>query len=129
MNSSAPYDEIKEYINNIINISKDPNRIKIIEDRDKNYIFKYLYSLNKDKIIEILNSLKIEEFNKKVESTNNKHKGELLYIWNPVRILVNACGEEESIKLYIKTYINEKKDCVVVISFHKYNAFDLEMRK
>lgn len=70
-----------------------------------------------------MNSLEITDFDRTLISTNKNHLGEILYVWNPVRILVDACGMERSIQLYIKTYLNESKKLVVIISFHEYKDY------
>ena len=124
MNLPTTNEELVNYINNIKKICDCPNNVIIKKERDKNLVFKYLYNLTKNEIIDVLKSLEVEEFNKKVESTNINHKGELLYIWNPKRICVDAIGNERYIKLYIKTFINNDSEYLIVIYFHEYNNFD-----
>lgn len=89
-----------------------------------NYII-LIYNINIRKIVDILLSLKEDEFYKKLESNNINHKGEILYIWNPIRLFVNAKGELCELKLYIKTYINIDNKIIVIISFHEFNDFSL----
>ena len=124
MNIPTTSEELVNYINSIKRISDSSDSVIIKEERDKNYVFKYLYNLTKHEIIKILKNLEVKDFYKKVESTNINHKGELLYIWNPTRSFVNAIGKEIDIKLYIKTYISKNEEYLIVISFHEYNDFD-----
>lgn len=124
MNLSTTSEEIKTYLENMKNMLSDPDtKFHVKEDKDKNYVFSYLYGINKVEIKEILNSLKESEFYKKVNSNNEFHRNEILYIWNPVRSFADACGEVREIELYIKTYIDSKNKLLVVISFHKFNDF------
>ena len=124
MNLSTTSEEIETYLENVKNMLSDPDtKFQVKEDKDKNYVFSYLYRINKEKIKEVLNSLNETDFFKKVKSTNEFHKNEELYIWNPKRFFIDACGERREIELYIKTYINSKEKLLVVISFHKFNDF------
>ena len=124
MNLSTTSEEIKTYLENMKNMLSDPDtKFHVKKDKDKNYVFSYLYGINKAEIKEVLKSLQESEFYKKVESSNEFHKNDILYIWNPIRYFVDACGEVREIELYIKTYIDSKNKILVVISFHKMNDF------
>ena len=118
-------DEINNYLDKMKKyISISDSNLYYISNREKNFVFKFLYSLTKYMVRDILLSLKPDEFYQKVEANDDKHKGRILYIWNPTRSFVDACGEEREIELYIKTDIYSSKKLVVVISFHKFNDFD-----
>lgn len=118
-------DEINKYLNKMKKyISISDSNLKYISTRDKNFVFKYLYDLNKYMVRDILLSLKPDEFYQKIEADDEVHKGRILYVWNPIRLFVDARGEEREIELYIKTDIYSSKKLVVVISFHKFNDFD-----
>ena len=124
MNLSTTSEEIKTYLENMKNMLSDPDtKFHVKKDKDKNYVFSYLYRINKVEIKEVLNSLQESEFYKKVKSSNEFHKDEILYIWNPIRFFVDASGETREIKLYIKTYIDNKNKLLIVISLHKFNDF------
>lgn len=118
-------DEINNYLNKMKKyISISDSNLEYISIRDKNFTFKYLYGLTKSMVREILLTLKPDEFYEKIEAEDDKHKGRILYVWNPIRSFVDARGEEREIELYIKTDIYYSKKLVVVISFHKFNDFD-----
>ena len=61
-------------------LSDPDTKIIIKENRDKNFKFKYLYSITRDRVIEEINNLKITDFYEKVKSRNIKHLNEYLYI-------------------------------------------------
>lgn len=102
---------------------KSNNGRLIVVKKDKNDIFSFLYQLTKREITEQLLSLKSEDFAEKRESTHPDHIGESLYIWSPIRILRAQDGTEVEERLYVKTYLDEKKKLVVVISFHRDGDF------
>lgn len=121
---STTEEELDTYLNDMRNMLDDLEvELKVKEERDKNFVFKYLYRITENEVRDILKSIKTKEFHKKVESTNESHIGELLYVWNPIRTFVDACGEKREIELYVKTYLDKKNKIVVVISFHEYNDF------
>lgn len=124
MTTEIATNEISNYLSILKSMLKDDD-IKLIikEDLVKNYTFKYLYNVNKHKIIGILLSLREDEFYKKVVSNNSMHEGDILYIWNPIRLFTNARGELCELRLYIKTYVNINNRMIVIISFHEFNDF------
>ena len=61
-------------------LSDPDTKIIIKENLDKNFKFKYLYSITRDRVIEEINNLKITDFYEKVKSRNIKHLNEYLYI-------------------------------------------------
>ena len=93
--------EIELYLNEMKLLLKDKYAL-VIKDSDKNFKFKYLYKLNRDSIVEILNSLQLNEFDKKIKSNNQDHLNEILFVWNPVRFFIDASGKEREIQLYKK---------------------------
>lgn len=119
-------EELRNYLSSMKKILRSKNGRLVIIVKEKNDVFRYLYQLTKKDIRKYLISLKVEEFEEKRESIHPDHIGELLYIWSPTRILTAQDGAKVEEKLYVKTYIDEKKDLIIVISFHRYGDFSCE---
>lgn len=121
-------EDITSYLSTMKMLLKNnKNFVVVSETKDKNFIFMYLYRLSKDDIKDCLLSIKESEFKEKIYSTHPDHLGEELYVWSPTRTLVAQDGSMVDEKLYIKTYIDEMKRLVVVISFHRYG--DIQIRR
>ena len=58
-----------------------------------------------------------------LSSINDKYLGDELYVWKPIKNLVDASGKERMIQLYIKTSIDNNQKLVVIISFHEYKDY------
>ena len=118
---SVTSNDIVSYLKDMKAILSTPDAL-VIKETEKNFKFKYLYKLDRDRIVEILDSLQVDEFDKKIESTNKEHLGEVLYVWNPIRSFIDASGKSRDIQLYIKTQLIKNKR-LVVISFHEYRDY------
>ena len=111
--------EINDYINKIRFILNNNGRLVIKKNRDKNYIFFYLYNITDDFIINILLNRKDRDFNRVVLSNNEFHSKEILYEWVKEIELTDMSGNIDIREIDIKTYLAMNNKTVVVISFHK----------
>ncbi len=119
-------EELCDYLTSMKRILQSKKGRLVIISKEKNDIFRYLYQLTEKDIRHQLISIKPSEFEEIRESTHPDHIGELLYIWSPTRILTAQDGTKVEEKLYVKTYIDEKKELLIVISFHRYGDFSCE---
>ncbi len=99
-------------------LKDNKTKIDICENRDKNYVFYYLYHIDKNIIRNILSQLTIEDLRDIRKNTNPNYPPDDLFIFSKEVFLNNSAGQEISEKLYIKLSINEKGKLVIVISFH-----------
>ena len=117
--------EVHEYLKRLNELLSDSDtKLYIKFNRDKNANFMYLYRINKNYIVEVLRNLKDSDFEKKVNSNNSYHEGDVLYIFSPTLSLTSTNGTESIVKLYIKIHVNYDDKIIVVISFHDYGNFD-----
>ena len=115
-------EEIEEYLVCLKEIIQNNGKVIIKRDRNKNFIFAYLYNYDDKAIKNQLLKIKNSDFEECLLSTEPNHQGDKLYVWTPSVLLTAADGESEMNKLYIKTHIDEKNR-LTVISFHRYNDF------
>lgn len=94
-------------------------RLVVCNNRAKNFVFSYLYGINKSYIKEILSKLEVNDFVEATENTNPNFPKELLYVFTKQVVLVNARGEEDVIQLYIKFSLDDKKKYIITVSFHE----------
>jgi hypothetical protein len=112
-------DEINNYLISMKHIIKNNGTIHVKKDRNKNYIFLFLYGIADEYIKNVLLNLKAQDFYRVVKSTNEFHTNEILYEWRKQLELTAMDGSIDYRDVYIKTYIDEHNNTVVVISFHK----------
>ena len=118
-------DEINNYLSKMKSIlQSNEGKLLVMEDRDKNFVFSVLYSFNTDKIKEVLLNLDVQDFDKAVINRNENHSDQVLYIWRKVLELTAMDGSTDFRDVYIKTYLDEYNNTVVVISFHKDKDFN-----
>lgn len=87
-------------------------------DNDKNYVFRYLYSITDAYVIEVLSELTINNLEEVTMNRNPKYPKRELFVFSKDVVLLNADAKEVSEKLYIKLSIDEKGRSLIVISFH-----------
>lgn len=87
-------------------------------DNDKNFVFRYLYSITDAYVIEVLSELTIEDLEEVTMNRNPKYPKRELFVFSKEVVLLNADAKEVSEKLYIKLSIDEKGRSLIVISFH-----------
>lgn len=87
-------------------------------DNDKNFVFRYLYSITDAYVVEVLSELTIDNLEEVTINRNPKYPKRELFVFSKDVILLNAAGKEVSEKLYIKLSIDEKGRSLIVISFH-----------
>ena len=87
-------------------------------DNDKNFVFRYLYSITDAYVIEVLSELTIEDLEEVTMNRNPKYPKRELFVFSKDVVLLNADAKEVSEKLYIKLRIDEKGRSLIVISFH-----------
>ena len=87
-------------------------------DNDKNFVFRYLYSITDAYVIEVLSELTIEDLEEVTMNRNPKYPKRELFVFSKDVVLLNADAKEVSEKLYIKLSIDEKGRSLIVISFH-----------
>ena len=87
-------------------------------DNDKNYVFRFLYSITDAYVIEVLSELTIDNLEEVTVNRNPKYPKKELFVFSKDVVLLNAAGKEVSEKLYIKLSIDEKGRSLIVISFH-----------
>lgn len=92
-------------------------------NKNKNFVFNYLYSIKNEDVKNILLSLDSNDFSEIKVSNHPGHFGELLYVFTPVRDFIAANGDTQRIRLYIKIHIVEDKTIVDVISFHEFGKY------
>lgn len=123
-NQNYTEDEIATILERIKDcIRNDHYSIAQNENRSENTTFINEYNLRVDRQKEILMRIEVRDF---CYSSPNNHPGyeyEILYIFAPRVVLINAEGEQETVDVYIKFNMIEDgdKDYTVVISFHKLN--------
>ena len=119
---SATFEEIENYIKNMNSVLLSPDgRLVIKFERDKNFVFKYLYKIDIKMVRDILLEIRGSDFYEKGRSLI--YSNEELYVWHPKRILTASNGEKREVELYIKTFLDVKNKIIVVISFHKFHDF------
>ena len=87
-------------------------------DNDKNFVFRYLYSITDAYVIEVLSELTINNLEEVTMNRNPKYPKRELFVFSKDVVLLNADAKEVSEKLYIKLSIDEKGRSLIVISFH-----------
>ena len=87
-------------------------------DNDKNFVFRYLYSITDAYVIEVLSELTIEDLEEVTMNRNPKYPKRELFVFSKEVVLLNADAKEVSEKLYIKLSIDERDRSLIVISFH-----------
>lgn len=121
-------EEIEQYLNEFkAEIESENYTIQLGSRREKNKVFIEEYCLNEAKIKDILLSLNLFDFSKKLknDSDNPKYKDEIIYLFGKSRKMCKIYGNEnetddeqyECVEIYIK--INKTIDNVFIISFHK----------
>jgi len=89
-----------------------------ISDRDKNNNFCKEYLINTKIAKDIIYELTYKDFYKIVKNEHKDYENEFLYIFGPVKELVNRMGKREKVQLYIKiNYIKDK--VIILVSLHK----------
>lgn len=117
-------EEINNYLISMKNILTDEKgKINVKNDREKNFVFSYLYNINEKFIKDVLLELKSDDFRKVLLSTNEFHTNEILYQWEKELELTDMSGKKDIRDVYIKTFLDEYNKVVVVISFHKDKDF------
>ena len=111
--------EIDNYLVRMKHIINNKGKINVKKNRDKNYKFLFLYVINFEFIKNVLLNLERKDFYRLVVSTNEFHTNEVLYEWRKPIMLTAMNGSTDLRDVYIKTYLDEYNNAVVVISFHK----------
>lgn len=112
-------EKVRAYLKKLKEILNNPNHIiNICDNRDKNYIFYYLYNIDKAYIEQVLNSLEASNFVEILINKNSNFPPNELYVFNKEVELVNQAGQEEEINLYIKLSIDEIVNRIITVSFH-----------
>ena len=93
------------------------------ENRQENIDFIQKYNIKLKKQIEIIMSIKVEDFCYSVKNKKKGYEFEILYVFVPQVELFNSSGDLEKIDIYIKfniVQVSQRKQ-TIVISFHKRN--------
>lgn len=112
--------EVNDLLYRLKRLLKDKRtRLVVCNNKDKNFVFSYLYGIDKSYIKEILSKLEVDDFVETVENTNPNFPKGLLHVFTKQVVLVNAKGEEDVIQLYIKFSLDDKKRYITTVSFHE----------
>lgn len=112
--------EISQVLNTLKSMLSDRNtRLNICENREKNYIFYYLYNIDKNQVRQMLNELEVVDFKYITQNSNPNYPKSDLYVFSKTVVLTNAIGEEAIMELYIKFSLDEKNKRIITISFHE----------
>ncbi len=86
---------------------------------EKNRLFDRQYSLSDKQKADIIKALDAEDCVKIEPNNNQRYSESEVYVFIKTLPIVSY-GEQETVSLYIKMYLNEQKsyDIVIVISFH-----------
>ena len=118
MKIKLPEAEVQQYLDDLKSMLKRTNtKIVKCDNREKNFIFYYLYNIDERKIKEVLNTLSVNDFMFATPNDNHKYPNELLYVFGPKIKLYNAAGTLDDLELYIK--LSLMKDRIITISFHE----------
>lgn len=116
-------EEIAEYLKDVKK-SMENNNYSLAINREKNKSFINSFSLNDNKIKDIILSLEVSDFSHKLlnDSTNPRYMNEILYVFGKQRSLLNPFSDKEDpyeiIEIYIKLNKVESEDNMFIISFH-----------
>ena len=124
-NNTLPEDTIisKEDVSIILNKIKDCNTL-FIEARPINHSFLDKYKLDVDDCKNILNQLTVNDYVKSTTSTNSKHFGNNLIIFEPSTIIIEDTVFM-NLLIYIKIDLDESTDTsIAVVSFYDTNYRD-----
>lgn len=111
--------EIDNYLIRMKHIINNNGKIVVKRNRDKNYVFLFLYGIDDSFIKDTLLNLEEKDFYRSVTSINEFHTNDVLYEWRKKLELTGMDGNVDFRDVYIKTFIDEHNNTVVVISFHK----------
>ena len=113
-------EKIRKYLSTMKKMLVEDARLVVVTNKDKNFIFMYLYNLSINDVKNYLLSIKENEFEEVRYSNHPDHIGEELYIWKINRVLTAQDGSEVEEDIYVKTHIDEQRELVIAISFHRY---------
>ena len=119
---------INDYLNNLKTLIVNNKCYFKISNRDKNNNFCKEYLINTKIAKDIICELTYKDFYKIVKNEHKDYENEFLYIFGPVKELVNRIGKREKVQLYIKiNYIKDK--VIILVSLHKAESkIDLKYR-
>lgn len=122
-NQNYTIEEINQVLGVLTKCVKEKNRVILTgsENRDKNTQFILEYQLGTNDIDNILLRLTAEDFCGTLKSEDEKHQGQLLYVFVPEETLNNKNGKSVKVEIYIKFSIEGSKNTpqTVVISLHE----------
>ena len=108
---------VEEYLSGVKG-DLQKGRYQIEHNRECNRKLVQDYVLHENKVIEILLSLRAEDFSAILQNEHEKFKHETLYVFGKEDSLLEKYGsEEKTVSLYIK--FNRLADKLIVISFHE----------
>ena len=92
---------------------------------EKNRLFDRLHPLTNEQKTNIIQSLLAEDCVKIEPNNNPRYSESEVYVFIKT-LQITSYGEEETVSLYIKMYLNEqdRMDFVIVISFHIEGLYD-----
>ena len=91
----------------------------------KNTEFDDKYALRDSQKRAILKTLTVEDCIRIEDNTNTRYDEATLFFFIK-EVSIEAYGEEETVRLYLKMYIKETKtnEMIIVISFHEEGKYD-----
>lgn len=109
MKLKATNEEIDEYLEDVRRIIKKPNNLVMSDNREKNNNFYKKFKYNRNRVIDVLNKLKKENFRYKTKNEHEAYEYEYLYVFSI------CCNE--NIEVYLK--INKLTNKVIIVSMHE----------
>lgn len=109
MKLKATNEEVTEYLEDVRRIIKKPNNLVMSDNREKNKNFYKKFKYNRNRVIDVLNKLKKENFRYKTKNEHEAYEYEYLYVFS---IYCN-----ENIEVYLK--INKLTNKVIIVSMHE----------
>lgn len=121
-NQNYTVEEIQDVIAEIAYcVNKNKIQLLLGETRQKNVEFMQQYQLNTSDLKSILLRLKYEDFCGTLESENENHINDILYVFVPQEKLHDIHGKLVQVSVYIKLIFQGKPSDqnTIIISFHE----------
>ena len=112
-------EKVLDYLQKLKEILNKPNHIlNVCSNRDKNFVFYYLYNVDEAYIEQVLKKLEVSNFVEILINNNPNFPPSELYVFNKSIQLINQAGQQEEINLYIKLSVDESTNRIITVSFH-----------
>lgn len=112
-------EKVLAYLQKLKEILNKPNHIlNVCSNRDKNFVFYYLYNVDEAYIEQVLKKLEVSNFVEILINNNPNFPPSELYVFNKSIQLINQAGQQEEINLYIKLSVDESTNRIITVSFH-----------